>query len=73
MGREIHPDVKRAAVRLSHFFSHQVTAGLLGISDDTVRRAVQLYHETGDVVSSGSGARRGRKAVLDESHKAVSY
>jgi transposase len=72
MGKEVHPDIKRAAVRLSHYFSIETTATFLNISTDTVRRAITLYSETGDVVKEKTGVRRGRKPILDDSHREVS-
>ena len=71
-GSPVHPDVKRAAIRLCQFFSPQATACFLGISDDTVRRALKLYEETGDVLSPSTGIKRGRKPMLNEGELAVS-
>jgi hypothetical protein len=72
MGAQIHPDVKRAAVRLSEFFSPQMVAYFLSISEDTVCRSVKLYEETGDVVNPVKGAKRGRKPLLNEGEREVS-
>jgi transposase len=73
MGPAIHLDIKRAAVRLNHFFNAKETAYFLGISEDTVRRAVKQFQETGDVSAPSKGVKRGRKPILDEGDLSVSH
>jgi transposase len=72
MGAPIHPEIKRAAVRLNQFFSTQMASYFLGVSEDSVRRAVKLFEETGDVVNPGTGKKRGRKPLLNEGEREVS-
>lgn len=74
MGRhkKVCDDVKLAAVRMARVMSPQEVAVLLDISDDTVRRSVKQFEMTGSVVATASGAKRGRKAILNEDDKAVS-
>jgi predicted transcriptional regulator len=71
MGKEVHPDIKRAAVRLAQHFSIETTAEFLDINSHTVRRAIQLHSETGDVVKEKTGIKRGRRPILESSHKEV--
>jgi transposase len=68
----VSPDLKRAAVRMSRAFSIPVVAVLLGVSDDTIRRAIKQYEATGDVVALPSGKKRGRKPKLDEDDRKAS-
>ena len=72
MGKPIHVDIKRAAVRMSEIFSVKEIAYFLDISDDTVRRAIQLYEESGDVVKPKSDVKRGRKPILNSNMQQVS-
>ena len=70
----IHPVVKRAAVRLVQSgVSIPAASHLLDISDDTVRRALTLFEETGDVVPLPTGKKRGRPPILGQEDRKVSY
>jgi transposase len=71
-GRTISEDLKMVAVRLSRAFPVSVVSTLLAISEDTIRRAVNSYHETGEVTHPNSGTARGRKRLLNEEDQNVS-
>jgi len=64
--RTISPDLKRAAVRMSRVFPVPIVATLLDISSDTVHRSIQNFNNNGDVVPLPTGAKKGRKRILDE-------
>ena len=45
---------------------------LLDILEETIRRALRLYEETGDVLPIPTGLRRGRKPILNNNNRRVS-
>lgn len=72
MGRnKVSAELKRISVRLSRVFPIPIVAILLEISDDTVRRAVQLHEVSGDILPIPTGAPRGRRPILTEEDRQV--
>jgi transposase len=65
-------DLKHAAVRMSRVMSTGMVAAFLNMSEESVRRTVNLYNETGDVNPVPTGRRRGRPPALDSEDLKVS-
>ena len=65
--RSVSVDLKRAAVRMTLQFDFAVpdVATMLNISTDSIRRAIRQHLETGDVVPTEKGAKKGRKKILN--------
>jgi hypothetical protein len=64
-------DLKCTIIRLTVLFPTNVVSLLADVSEDTIRRLVDLFSLTGDIEPLESGKKRGRRPIFNEDEMKV--